>query len=601
MVVGLAADGDVALPDLELADGPLVVVVGSEGKGLSPPGRRDLRPARLDPDGQPAGVAQRRSGRVGDALLDRAGARPGVSRARVISTVAVAVGVPRRRGGRDGHPVPLREQDDRRGQPRRDGAADPRRGRGGAHRAAAARRTPPGRRAGRGRARARQDRGRVDRRADRPLRLHRQPARGARWPRWRPRSGTSPCRPPSAASASAWCRSRSGCSSGRTGAVSCSAGCAPAAAPWPGCCSWPCRSPSGSRGTATRTPRRPSRTGSRWAPSSAAAVPLPDEADGIEVRSDVDDHPDPPADRQRGRAPTTRARRSTPRPPRTPPTSSCASPRRARRSRCSCRDRHDNIGMDPVARAVGDAGGATAVLDAGDDTSTGQPWEAFSLDSLDERLRRPRPLGRRRQPRQRAVRHRLPRRPGLDDLRRRGRRGPGRRRVLGVDDPRSSGLGDWRDETGLSFTEVGERLADAACASEERHRHPARARRQPRPRGPRPRLRRPRGRRPHPRPARAGGGRSARTAQVGWTYTNGTTGGAAYAIAVGSKPRRDAGVSLVTYGEDGRPVGSSRSGSRPTGPSSSATSPPSSTPSPRRAEVPVTSYVVSAGRCRCPW
>ncbi len=35
MVIGLAADGDVALPDLDLADGPLVVVVGSEGKGLS--------------------------------------------------------------------------------------------------------------------------------------------------------------------------------------------------------------------------------------------------------------------------------------------------------------------------------------------------------------------------------------------------------------------------------------------------------------------------------------------------------------------------------------------------------------------------------------
>lgn len=34
MVVGLAADGDVALPDLDLADGPLVLVVGSEGKGL---------------------------------------------------------------------------------------------------------------------------------------------------------------------------------------------------------------------------------------------------------------------------------------------------------------------------------------------------------------------------------------------------------------------------------------------------------------------------------------------------------------------------------------------------------------------------------------
>ncbi|CAN5207835.1 23S rRNA (guanosine(2251)-2'-O)-methyltransferase RlmB [soil metagenome] len=35
MVVGLAADGAVSLPDLELGDGPLVVVVGSEGEGLS--------------------------------------------------------------------------------------------------------------------------------------------------------------------------------------------------------------------------------------------------------------------------------------------------------------------------------------------------------------------------------------------------------------------------------------------------------------------------------------------------------------------------------------------------------------------------------------
>ena len=35
MVVGLAADGEVSLPDFDLADGPLVVVVGSEGGGLS--------------------------------------------------------------------------------------------------------------------------------------------------------------------------------------------------------------------------------------------------------------------------------------------------------------------------------------------------------------------------------------------------------------------------------------------------------------------------------------------------------------------------------------------------------------------------------------
>lgn len=35
MAIGLAADGDVSLPDLTLSDGPLVVVVGSEGDGLS--------------------------------------------------------------------------------------------------------------------------------------------------------------------------------------------------------------------------------------------------------------------------------------------------------------------------------------------------------------------------------------------------------------------------------------------------------------------------------------------------------------------------------------------------------------------------------------
>lgn len=35
MVVGLAADGEVSLPNLALATGPLVVVVGSEGAGLS--------------------------------------------------------------------------------------------------------------------------------------------------------------------------------------------------------------------------------------------------------------------------------------------------------------------------------------------------------------------------------------------------------------------------------------------------------------------------------------------------------------------------------------------------------------------------------------
>ncbi|MFL6174477.1 MAG: metallophosphoesterase, partial [Marmoricola sp.] len=50
-------------------------------------------------------------------------------------------------------------------------------------------------------------------------------------------------------------------------------------------------------------------------------------------------------------------------------------------------DRHDNINMDQVVRAFADQAGATAVIDAGDDTSAGQSWEAFSLESLDDSLR----------------------------------------------------------------------------------------------------------------------------------------------------------------------------------------------------------------------
>ena len=42
--------------------------------------------------------------------------------------------------------------------------------------------------------------------------------------------------------------------------------------------------------------------------------------------------------------------------------------------------------------------------------------------------------------------------------------------------------------------------------------------------------------------------------KAGYTYTNGTTGGAAYAVAIGSKLRRDAEFTFVTY-RDGRPAG----------------------------------------------
>ena len=219
-------------------------------------------------------------------------------------------------------------------------------------------------------------------------------------------------------------------------------------------------------------------------------------------------------------------------------------------------DRHDNIGMDRVARAVGDAAGATVVLGGGDDTSTGQPWEAFSLDSLSE---------------------------AFDDWDRFAVAGnhdhgdfvssylaeqgwtmldgeildaPWGGTLLGIDDPRSSGLGSWRDETGLSFGEVEDRLADTACAAmEDGERvstvlvHDANLGREALSRGCVDLVV---GGHTHVQagPDAVEGGDDA----VGYRWTNGTTGGAAYAIAIGSKPRRNADVSLVTYAE-GRPIG----------------------------------------------
>ena len=220
-------------------------------------------------------------------------------------------------------------------------------------------------------------------------------------------------------------------------------------------------------------------------------------------------------------------------------------------------DRHDNIGMDPVARAVADQGGATFLLDAGDDTSMGSSWEAFSLESLEDAF------------------HDFDDRFSIagnhdngdfvtEQAQRLGFRtldgevvdGPDDIRLLGVSDPRSSGLGTWRDERGISFGDQAERLADLACehdADGDRITtllvHDANS----------------------GRPALERGcvdlvlaghlheqvgpvGITGENGKLGYSYTNGTTGGAAYAVAIGSKLRRNAQVTLVTY-RDGVPVG----------------------------------------------
>jgi hypothetical protein len=251
-------------------------------------------------------------------------------------------------------------------------------------------------------------------------------------------------------------------------------------------------------------------------------------------------------------------------------------------------DRHDNIQMDAVARAVGDRAGASGVLNAGDDTSTGSSWEAFSLDSVSAAFGD--------QPRWGVAGNHDNGTFVVEYLADQGWtmldgevvEGPGGGTLLGVPDPRASGLGSWRDEGGLSFEEVGERLADAACAADEPidtvlvhdanlasealrrgcvdlvvggHLHVQE--------GPDPVVADELSDEPADEPdtgAEAGADADAGDDEsgqgpaeeigprVGYRFTMGTTGGAAYAIALGSKIRREAQVSLITY-RDGSPVG----------------------------------------------
>ena len=220
-------------------------------------------------------------------------------------------------------------------------------------------------------------------------------------------------------------------------------------------------------------------------------------------------------------------------------------------------DRHDNIGMDEVVRKVADEAGATVVLDAGDDTSTGETWEEFSLASLNDAFKdydtKVAISGNHDNG---TFVNRHLKSLGWTHLDGKAVEPFGDVRITGVDDPRSSGLGDWRDETGLTFDEVKETIADDVCTLEEEgdriatllvhdanlgatalergctdlvlagHLHVQVG------------------------PVRVVG----ENGKVGYRYTNGTTGGAAYALAIGSKLRRDAEFTFVTY-RDGRPVG----------------------------------------------
>lgn len=220
-------------------------------------------------------------------------------------------------------------------------------------------------------------------------------------------------------------------------------------------------------------------------------------------------------------------------------------------------DRHDNIYMDPVVRELARVGGATVLLNAGDDTSSGAEWEAFSIESIVEAFS--------------DFEHRfvvagnhdsgdfitaLYDDLGFTTLVGEPVEGPDGMRLFGASDPRSSGLGSWIDEREVSFSEQETLIADATCTEDEEGRrvgtllvHDVNSGREALERGCVDLvLAGHRHEQVGPTQVVAEDGR------VGYSYVNGTTGGAAYAIALGSKLRRNAQATLVTY-RDGRPVG----------------------------------------------
>lgn len=219
-------------------------------------------------------------------------------------------------------------------------------------------------------------------------------------------------------------------------------------------------------------------------------------------------------------------------------------------------DRHDNVGMDLVVRRLADTAGATVLLDAGDDTSTGRPWEAFSLDSLGEAFQDyDKYVASGNHDEGPFVSEYLDNL-GFTVLTGAAVEGVDGIRLLGDADPRSSGLGSWRTAVATTLSQRGGDLADVACASDEAGEristllvHDASLGRESLDRGCVDLVL------AGHRHVQVGPDEvTGENGLVGATYTNGTTGGAAYAFALGSKLRRDAMATLVTY-RHGIPVG----------------------------------------------
>lgn len=216
-------------------------------------------------------------------------------------------------------------------------------------------------------------------------------------------------------------------------------------------------------------------------------------------------------------------------------------------------DRHDNIGMDPFAAEVAKVAGAKVLIDAGDDTSSGQSWEVFSINSLAQHFKNLKVVAVAGNHDAGGHIEAAMRKNGFTVLDSKPVEVEGIR-FLGDSDPTKTGLGSADSPGDETIPEQSERLADVACEQPDGKRistfvvH-------------------------DPSSFADTAARGCATLllsghlhrQVGpehkvvdgrpvTTFTNGTTGGAAYAFALGYTLRRPGQVTLITYSK-GQPIG----------------------------------------------
>jgi predicted phosphodiesterase len=217
-------------------------------------------------------------------------------------------------------------------------------------------------------------------------------------------------------------------------------------------------------------------------------------------------------------------------------------------------DRHDNIGIDGFASEVAKVGGAKLLIDAGDDTSSGQTWEMFSINSLRQHFKDFKVVAVAGNHDAGGHVEDAMKKSGFTVLDSKPVEVEGIR-FLGDSDPTKTGLGSADSPGDETIDHQSRRLADIACDQPDDKRISTMVVHDPS---------------SYADTAERGcatllvSGHLHR--QVGpehkvvdgravTTYTNGTTGGAAYAFALGYTLRRPGQVTLITYDKEGQPIG----------------------------------------------